>query len=80
MTMEEERFIKAYRFLKSVGRISGVEVSRECNVHECNVSLTLQGKRRIPVSWYVMLCKRGISAEWLLLGKGNMLNNQNTQS
>lgn len=81
--MEEDRFRQAFLTLKANHRIKAIDFARELGVTRAHVSNTITNndktqERHIPVRWFSQLCRHGVSAEWLLLGKGNMFNNQMT--
>ena len=82
MTMEEDRFKQAFNTLRSEKRLKPIDFARRLGVGRSYVSNALNDNqsqgRHIPVSWFAELCRYGVSAEWLLLGKGNMFNNQTT--
>lgn len=78
--MEEARFREAFLTLRNNNQMNAVDFARSLGVSKSLVSHIINNNRRkVPARWFGELCREyGVSAEWLLLGKGNMFNNQMT--
>lgn len=75
MAPAETRFIEAFELLRSSGAINQSEFCREVGVSKGTFGLWKSGttNRHAKVEWFTALAARGVSSEWLLLGKGAML-------
>lgn len=77
--MEEKRFWRAFGALQAMKQITQAQFSREVGTSQSQMSQTINGTGRyVPVHWFSVLCRYGVSAEWLLTGKGEMFNKQLT--
>lgn len=71
----ELRFIEAFTQLQRQERISLPVFLTDNHVNPGSFSLFRRGlgNRKARVEWFTYLCALGVSAEWLLTGKGQML-------
>lgn len=71
----DERFIQAYKTLHEMGVFSIISFSAAAGSCKSVVSEFLNGKRNrhASVAWFSALCKFGASGDWLLTGRGSML-------
>ena len=77
--MEEKRFSEAFDMLRASKQLKPAQFCRDLGIHHCVlINAMKQENRHIPVSWFSELCRYGVSAEWLLTGKGSMLKRQLT--
>ena len=75
MAPAETRFIEAFELLRSSGVINQSEFCRELGISKGTFGVWKSGttNRHAKVEWFTALAARGVSSEWLLLGKGAML-------
>lgn len=74
MVPAEVRFVEAFDALHALRRVGVNEFCRELGVSRGTFSSWKSGttNRHAKVEWFTALCRRGVSAEWLLLGTGDM--------
>lgn len=78
MTREEQRFIEAFNYLMDNKRLV---LRRFCSDAGVNVGTFADFKRgdsnrHAKVEWFAELCRYGVSADWLLTGRGHMMQSQ----
>ena len=75
MAPAEERFIEAFELLRASGSLNQSEFCRELGISKGTFGTWKSGttNRHAKVEWFTALAARGVSSEWLLLGKGEML-------
>lgn len=75
MVPAEKRFVEAFELLHASGKVGVIEFCSELGISKGTFSTWKSGttNRHAKVEWFTALCRRGVSAEWLLLGTGEML-------
>lgn len=75
MVPAEKRFVEAFELLRASGRVGVTEFCSELGISKGTFGTWKSGttNRHAKVEWFTALCRRGVSAEWLLLGTGEML-------
>ena len=81
MTAPEERFLAAFNILLSEGKIGVRQFCRDMEINQGNFSTFRKGTttRCARVEWFSELCRYGVSADWLLTGRGSMFNQRNVK-
>lgn len=74
MTAPEERFVLAFDTLAEQGKIGVRQFCRDVGINHGNFSTFKSGttNRCARVEWFSELCRYGVSADWLLTGRGSM--------
>lgn len=82
MTAPEERFVAAFKLLRESNKIQLTQFCRDLGIPHSNFSFFMRGDstRHSRVEWFSELCRYGVSADWLLTGRGPMFNNKNIKS
>lgn len=75
MADAEIRFVEAFETLRALGRVGVNEFCQELGISAGTFCTWKSGttNRHAKVEWFTALAARGVSAEWLLLGTGDML-------
>ena len=75
MTMEEIRFKEAFELLRDSRQLTLADFCRDNAIDKPRLVNTIKGdtNRHVPVSWFGALCRYGVSADWLLTGRGAMM-------
>lgn len=75
MNIEEQRFAAALTTLRESKRLTLADFCRDNAIDKPRLVNTIKGERNrhVPVSWFGALCRYGVSADWLLTGRGAMM-------